>query len=469
MSLLGVLRSFAPVVAESDSPRLYQTLGPVAALVCVVTYALTMVLLHIVLGQTFVPAGASNVLAIAGSLVSLAVMRQGRALLGTRLLLLTVVTDTVADMFLGPTAFDPVMVFIPNVLVGACLLLGARDAMVACLVYMVAIPLSVPWREMAASGYPSGALGGVVMTELACAGALMLVIVSRHTILELAHRAEGLAERLGVMIDRAPDGIVVIDETGIVLHANQAAARTLAPHVVTEGEPLAPLLLRSDGRTADVSYLRGACEQLLRAYVRESGRDLAITGAYLDLGGETRSIELMIRDVSPRRREGREGREGRDSSASNGHMEPRATTEGHHDGAPSGAVMSRAATPRQRRALVVDDEAPVREILSRQLQRLGWSATPCASGHEALRVLEQGGDAIDLVLSDVRMPAMDGGELARRVRALRPSIPIVLMSGDTAGLTRDLVLPGRPWIALPKPFDTDQLARALDLANGAAR
>ncbi|MCC6927645.1 MAG: response regulator [Gemmatimonadaceae bacterium] len=453
MSLAGVLRPFVPVLSESGSPRLYQSIGPLAAVVCVVTYALTMLLLHVVLGEPFVPAGVTNAVATAGSLVALAVMRRGRAHLGARLLLVTVVIDTVVDMFVGPAPFYPVMVFIPNVVVGACLLLGARDALLACLVYAIAIPLSVPWREVAAAGFLSSALVGVVMTELACAGALMLVVVSRHTILELARRSERLAARLGVMIDRAPDGIVVIDEAGIVLHANPAATRTLAPHVVAAHSPLAPLLLNLDGRPADVAYLRGACEQLLRAYVRESGRDLAITGAYLELGGEARSIELMIRDVSPRPRDTRDTRDARDEEVSD-------------------AIVPPPAMPRQRRALVVDDEAPVREVLLRQLQRLGWAATLCASGHEALRVLEQmepGGELIDLVLSDVRMPSMDGGELARRVRALRPSTPIILMSGDTAGLTRDLVLPGRPWIALPKPFDADQLARAIDVANGATR
>ncbi|HEX4936194.1 MAG TPA: response regulator [Gemmatimonadaceae bacterium] len=462
MSFVRILRSFAPVVAESDSPRLYQALGPVAAMVCVGTYVLTTTVLHGLFREPFHPAGTTNVVGLLGSLVALRLMRRGRALAGTRLLLLTVVCDTVADMMFGPGAFDPVMVFIPNVLVGACLLLGARDALVAGAVYVVAIPLSVPWRAMAAAGYPSEALGGVVMTELACGATLLLVLVSRQTILQLAQRAEALAGRLGVMIDRAPDGIVVIDEAGLVRHVNRAAERCLAPHTITVGAPLAPMLLRFDGQPADVAYLRAAGDQLVRAYVRESGRDLAITGASLELGDGAEAMELILRDVSPRPRESRESRETR------GTPPPGAGGTRAPGGEGAGWATGDAPAPADGgpHALVVDDEGAVREIVRRQLQRLGWRVTACAGGAEALDELAHHGDAIDLLVSDVRMPSMDGGELARRARALRPSLPIILMSGDTAGLTHGLVLPGRPWLALPKPFDGDQLREAIEGARG---
>ena len=67
------------------------------------------------------------------------------------------------------------------------------------------------------------------------------------------------------------------------------------------------------------------------------------------------------------------------------------------------------------------------------------------------------------------MPSLDGPELARRVRALVPSLPIVLMSGETAGLTRDLVLTGRHWLFLEKPFDGEQMRDVLESAIAAQR
>ncbi|MBK8058237.1 MAG: hypothetical protein IPK33_10240 [Gemmatimonadetes bacterium] len=60
-------------------------------------------------------------------------------------------------------------------------------------------------------------------------------------------------------------------------------------------------------------------------------------------------------------------------------------------------------------------------MIVRQLTRLGWSATPCATGLEALRQLGARPGDFDVLLTDVRMPSLDGPELSRRVRALVPS------------------------------------------------
>ena len=64
------------------------------------------------------------------------------------------------------------------------------------------------------------------------------------------------------------------------------------------------------------------------------------------------------------------------------------------------------------------------------LQRLGYTVLQAADGHEALRILEQHG-SVQVLLTDVIMPVMDGRELARRVSALRPGTKVVYMSGYT--------------------------------------
>lgn len=241
-----------------------------------------------------------------------------------------------------------------------------------------------------------------------------------------------------------------MDEDGTVRHANPAAERCLAPHVLRPGVSLPALLSQYNGAPADAAYIHGACDQLLRAYVRDSGRDLALTAARVELPGSDRYVELIVRDLSPRTREGRAGRVTPTSPAP----------------APAPAAAP-ASVPH--RVLVVDDDAAVRDMIVRQLTRLGWSATPCATGLEALRQLGARPADFDVLLTDVRMPSLDGPELARRVRALVPSLPIVLMSGETAGLTRDLVLTGRPWLFLEKPFDGERTREVLESAIVAQR
>jgi GAF domain-containing protein/DNA-binding response OmpR family regulator len=93
-----------------------------------------------------------------------------------------------------------------------------------------------------------------------------------------------------------------------------------------------------------------------------------------------------------------------------------------------------------RRALVVDDNATNRRVLSLQMAKWGMEARECESPAEALRALETG-EAYDLAILDMHMPGMDGIELARAVRQQRPALPLVLFSslgrretGDSEGL-----------------------------------
>jgi PAS domain S-box-containing protein len=114
--------------------------------------------------------------------------------------------------------------------------------------------------------------------------------------------------------------------------------------------------------------------------------------------------------------------------------------------------------------LVVEDEPEVLEIALTMLRGLGYSVLTARDGPEALDVL-RGPDRIDLLFSDVVMPrGMNGAELARRARALRPGLPVLLTSGYTAralseehGLADDFPL-------LPKPYRVAELAQALRAA-----
>jgi len=83
--------------------------------------------------------------------------------------------------------------------------------------------------------------------------------------------------------------------------------------------------------------------------------------------------------------------------------------------------------------LVVDDEADLREIFSAWLQDAGCIVFTAADGVEALEVFET--QKIDILVSDIRMPVMDGVALVRAVYEKRLAIPIILVTGyEDAGL-----------------------------------
>ena len=79
--------------------------------------------------------------------------------------------------------------------------------------------------------------------------------------------------------------------------------------------------------------------------------------------------------------------------------------------------------------LVVDDEASIRDVAHRVLTSAGYQVVTAANGHEALALLGDPKTAVDLMVSDVVMPGMTAAAFAAQVRALRPGLPVLFMSG----------------------------------------
>ena len=77
--------------------------------------------------------------------------------------------------------------------------------------------------------------------------------------------------------------------------------------------------------------------------------------------------------------------------------------------------------------LCVDDEETPRTLRKLILQKQGYHVVTAGSGDEALEVLDRA--KIDLVLSDQMMPGMTGTELTKSVKAMRPAMPVILISG----------------------------------------
>ncbi|MET0270652.1 MAG: response regulator, partial [Sphingomonas sp.] len=114
--------------------------------------------------------------------------------------------------------------------------------------------------------------------------------------------------------------------------------------------------------------------------------------------------------------------------------------------------------------LIVEDEDMVRAVAERALTRQGYTVLTAANGEEALEMLDarqaDGTTQVDLLVSDVVMPLMDGPTMVRHARARYPALPILFMSGYAEEqLRRSIDLDHVSFIA--KPFSVQQLAAAV--------
>ena len=107
--------------------------------------------------------------------------------------------------------------------------------------------------------------------------------------------------------------------------------------------------------------------------------------------------------------------------------------------------------------LVVDDEEAVRRLASRMLTWSGYQALEARHGREALATIEQHAGPIHLVLTDIKMPGMNGRELGREIERRWPDKRILYMSGFASEVFQGgLLEPGAPFLA--KPFTQEDLA-----------
>lgn len=109
--------------------------------------------------------------------------------------------------------------------------------------------------------------------------------------------------------------------------------------------------------------------------------------------------------------------------------------------------------------LLVEDEDAVRMFSARALRNKGYKIFEARSGEEALAVLDkEGGDKIDLTVTDVVMPQMDGPTLYKNIREKWPNMKVVFVSGYTEDRLREQFTSGETIYFLPKPFTLKQLA-----------
>jgi two-component system, cell cycle sensor histidine kinase and response regulator CckA len=89
------------------------------------------------------------------------------------------------------------------------------------------------------------------------------------------------------------------------------------------------------------------------------------------------------------------------------------------------------------RVLVVEDEPAMREVTRRILATNGYQVTAAASGEEAIAAVTASADPLDVLVTDVVMPGMQGREVAERITGMQPGIAVLFMSGYTEGLLSD--------------------------------
>jgi DNA-binding NtrC family response regulator len=111
---------------------------------------------------------------------------------------------------------------------------------------------------------------------------------------------------------------------------------------------------------------------------------------------------------------------------------------------------------------VVDDEESLRTTLAANLELDGFDVVEAADGTEALELVRQ--RDFDLVLTDIRMPGMNGVDLFREIRQLRPRVPVVLMTAFAMEHLIQQALREGVYMVMPKPFDVEQLVLSLHAA-----
>ena len=110
--------------------------------------------------------------------------------------------------------------------------------------------------------------------------------------------------------------------------------------------------------------------------------------------------------------------------------------------------------------LVVDDELLIRDLLYDFFSGQGWDISVAETSEKALKILED--KKVDLVLTDIKMPIMDGLALAAEVRQSHPGIAVILMTGYPSVDTAVAAIHARVADYVIKPFNINQLFKILE-------
>jgi two-component system cell cycle sensor histidine kinase/response regulator CckA len=123
-----------------------------------------------------------------------------------------------------------------------------------------------------------------------------------------------------------------------------------------------------------------------------------------------------------------------------------------------------ASAGRVETLLIVDDEEVLVELLRRLVERHGYRAFAASSGREALEIYEANRGEIDLVLTDLMMPEMDGKQLAQELLRRDPNVRILISTGYSEPTDISYLLDAGARGIVMKPYQADRLIEAIRAA-----
>ena len=136
----------------------------------------------------------------------------------------------------------------------------------------------------------------------------------------------------------------------------------------------------------------------------------------------------------------------------------------HRPGDQSGAGLKRQPLDVRKRLLVVDDELPILKLVTRILATDNYEIASAGTGNEAAQMINAPGyPGVDLLVTDLMMPGMNGRELALMTRRLFPKVRVLYVTGFADTLFKDLTELGDGESFIEKPFGTDGLLEATRL------
>ncbi len=112
--------------------------------------------------------------------------------------------------------------------------------------------------------------------------------------------------------------------------------------------------------------------------------------------------------------------------------------------------------------LIVDDEEPIRRVARRILEGGGYRVVDASNGAEALALIDRE-TRVDLVIADLAMPEIGGDEMARRIRADRPDVKVLYVTGHIDKLFKERPQLWEGEAYLDKPFTSNGLLEAVSL------
>ncbi|MDT8271756.1 MAG: response regulator, partial [Desulfomonilia bacterium] len=123
---------------------------------------------------------------------------------------------------------------------------------------------------------------------------------------------------------------------------------------------------------------------------------------------------------------------------------------------------SRENIPKHKgRILIAEDNPQILRAMSRMISRLGYQTTPALDPREGLVIFKKDPASFDLVITDLLMPGLSGGELVRELLRIRNDLPVIVYSGsgNSLELLKEENLPIREY--LQKPLSSNQLKEAI--------